>query len=161
MLTNATRIPNGAVEAQQVGAAGTAARSWGRLGAVLAALVFAIGAVVFGSSPAQAATRQWYQLPGYGTGTGYAIIDASSSGYVSSSASGRVQVTARSYCVKIQYAPYAYAALDGGWNNTPWNCTGGATKTFSWSDSFRLGYNGFKFRICTTSACGAAGYISF
>lgn len=132
----------------------------GRLASRAATLLVGLG-LAFGvsTSPANAAVGQWNTLSGYGTGSGYAVIDGWHSGYVTSSAWGRVQVTARSYCVKVQYAPYAYAALDGRWNNTTWNCTRNATRVFSWSDTMTLSYNGMKFRICTTSGCGGVTYI--
>jgi len=128
-----------------------------RVGMLVAALAVLLGM----AGPASAATNQWNTLPSYGTGSGYAIIDGHSRGTFTDSAWGRVQVTARSYCVKVQYAPFAYGALDGGWSNTSWNCTANATRTFSWSDSYHLAYNGFKFRICTTSGCGSTRTIAF
>jgi hypothetical protein len=127
-----------------------------RLGAVLAGAGLAVGVA---AAPANAAVGQWNGLSGYGTGSGSAIIDSWRSGTWSTTAYGRVQITARSYCVKVQYAPYAYAAVDGGWNNTSYNCSAYTTKVFSWSDTMRLSYNGMKFRICTTAGCGAVTYI--
>ena len=127
----------------------------------LAVVAAALGLLMGVAGPASAAKYQWNALPGYGTGSGYAIIDGNSTGTFTSSAWGRVQITARSYCVKVQYAPFAYAALDGGWSNTSYNCSANATRVFNWSDSYHLGYNGFKFRICTTTGCGSSKSIAF
>jgi hypothetical protein len=132
-----------------------------RAAKLLVGAILTAGLVGMLAGQAGAATGSWQSVPSYGTGSGYAIIDSHSRGTFTSNAAGRVQITARSYCVRIQYAPYAVAALDGGWNNTSWNCSANTTRTFSWSDSTHLNYNGYKFRICTTAGCGSTRYISY
>jgi len=107
---------------------------------------------------ADAAQHVWVGVPGTGGATGSALIDRYSNGYWSSSASGLVYVSTRG-CATMQYAPYANLAADGGWNNTPAVCNGAAYR--SWSDTFRLAYNGFKFRLCKNGTCGSAVNIRF
>ncbi|MCU1570189.1 MAG: hypothetical protein JWR33_930 [Naasia sp.] len=123
----------------------------GAFGLALAAML------LLAPTAAQAASNTWTGVPSYGGGTGSAIID----GHSGSSAWGRVQVRATSYCVKIQYAPYAIAALDGRWNDLAYNCSSNTTKVFYWSDSYRLAYDGFKFRICTTAGCGSSQNVRY
>ena len=128
--------------------------------AALVVVVTALGVGGVRAESASAATGYWYSIPSYGSATGHAIIDGYSLGYWSSSARGRVTFNAGGYCRRVQYAPFAYAALDGGWNNLATYCDW-STRTLSWSDTFHASYNGFKFRICGASGCGSVRHIGF
>lgn len=116
----------------------------GALGAV--ALVVAL------AGPADAATGRWYAMPSKGYAKASAIMDRFSSGNSGGSAAGRVTLSQSGGCYHVQYAPYAHAAKDGGWNKLPRKC-GSGSWTFNWSDRFHLAYNGFKFRLCSDNGC--------
>lgn len=120
----------------------------------LAALALSVTTV----SSADAAQRQWVGVPGTGGAVGSAWIDRYSPGYWSASAAGYVYVNTRG-CATMQFAPYAIGAADGLWNNTPAVCDAAAYR--SWSDTFRLAYQGFKFRLCKNGTCGGAVNIRF
>lgn len=87
------------------------------------------------------------------------------SGYSSGSAGGSLYInnTRRYACVYMQRAPVARFALDGDWKrSSPDRCSGSGT--YGWSDSFRLAYDGFKFRLCRNVAyrpdtCGSSTTI--
>ena len=132
-----------------------------RIAGLLAAALVAAGllAATLAPASANAATGVWTGIPSHNGASGSAIIDYKRIGYWSSDASGRIYLRTGSGCAKVQFAPYAIAAVDGTWNNTGTWCNG--VVTISWSDRFYLAYNGMKFRICKSGTCGSVGYIRF
>jgi hypothetical protein len=71
-----------------------------------------------------------------------------------------VQRGSNSHCVYVQAAPYAIAALDGGFKTVVGSRTCGSTVRATYSDRFYLAYNGVKFRICQedrlSDTCGSS-----
>jgi hypothetical protein len=109
--------------------------------------------------------HKWYAIPTYKNLQGYAIIDGctgSCAGGNGGHAWGRVEFigTDSTAYGKAKYAPFAEAALDGDYNSLPWH-SGKGTWIDSWSDTFHLAYQGFKFRLCGKSNCGSELHIYF
>lgn len=110
------------------------------------------------SAPASAATSRWYTVSAHGGASGSAIMNYFDVGRYSSHAGGRVQLNLTGQCGYIKYAPFADLAADGSYTKLRTYC-GGGWVTLSWSDTFHLGYNGFKFQVCTSSGCGSERHI--
>jgi len=91
---------------------------------------------------------------------------ASGSATLQSFGNGRAYATvtvrrgSNSHCVYAQAAPYAIAALDGGFKTIPGSRSCGATANGTYTDRYYLAYNGVKFRLCQedwlADTCGSS-----
>ena len=91
-----------------------------------------------------------------------AVMTSFRSGYSSGSATGYITINkaTSSGCTYVQAKPVAAGAVDGSWKRQTGNRCAAGSATYAWSDSFFLGYGGFKVRICRDvlgpDSCGAA-----
>ena len=97
----------------------------------------------------------------YAGASGTATLTRFSGG--TAKATVRLNRGSSSRCVYVQAAPYAYAAVDGGWKTVSGSRTCGSSTSY-YSDNFHLAYNGIKFRVCqdvslASDTCGSVTYI--